>query len=390
MGRLRQVPARLRALSAAQSDLLIALAIAALTIAELLAGAVHGRERVLGLLLAVPFNLPLAWRRRAPFRALVAMIGMALLAAVVGSGLFVDQGPGSVILTFLVGIASAGRHLEPRPALAGLALSTAGVFAVFAISGELSADSLPWGAAICVLPWLAGRALGNRVGLQIELEARARRLEREREDHARVAVEVERARIARELHAIVAQAVSGMVIQAGAARRAAPEDPATARVAFRAVEQTGRAALAEMRRLLDMLRTEEEEPALAPQPGLGQVDALVDTARAALPVELRVEGDRRGLLPGVDLAAYRVVQDALSAVVRRAEASHASVTIRYGERDVEIEVADDGADPADGDGRGVLAMRERVTLYGGEVRSDREPDGSHRVRARLPRTGRAG
>ena len=390
MGRLRQVSARVRALSMEQGDLLIALGIATITIVELLTGNVHGRERVLGLVLAVPFNLPLVWRRRAPFPAFLALFAIAVLAAAVQSGLFADEGPGSVILTFLVGIASAGRHLEPRPALAALALAGAGLLAIFAISGELSADGLPWAAAICTLPWLAGRALRNRASLHAELEERARRLEREREDHARAAVEVERARIARELHAIVARAVSGMVIQAAAARRAADEDPATAQVAFRAVEQTGRAALAEMRRLLDMLRTDEDAPALAPQPGLGQLDALVDSARAAMPVELRVEGDRGGLLPGVDLAAYRVVQDALSAVVRRAQASHASVTVRYGEQDVEIEVADDGADVAEADGRGVMAMRERVTLYGGEVRSGRRPDGFHHVRARLPRTGRAG
>jgi signal transduction histidine kinase len=389
MGRLRQVSARVRALPAGQADLLIALALTAITTVELLGGAVHGRERVLGLLFVLPFNLPVAWRRRAPLEALVALLALSILAAAVGSGLFANDGPGSVILTYLIAFASAGRNLDARPALIGLGLSIAGLIAVFAIAGELSADGLPWAIAICTLPWLAGRALRNRAGLQAELEERARRLEREREDGARIAVEVERARIARELHAIVARAVSAMVIQAGAARRAAAGDPATAQVAFRAVEQTGRAALAEMRRLLDMLRTEEEVPALAPQPGLGQLEALVESARAAIPVELRVEGEPGGLLPGVDLAAYRVVQDALSAVVRQAGASRASVTVRFGQDDVQIEVVDDGADATEADGRGVLAMRERVTLYGGEVRADAGPDGGHRIHARLPRTGRA-
>jgi signal transduction histidine kinase len=386
---VRRVRARVRALSVGQADLLLAVGIALVNAAELLTGDVHGRARVLGIALALPFNLPLAGRRRAPLPALGAVLAVGGLSVALDSGLLADKGPASVIATFMLATYSTARHCHQWPALGGLALAMGGLALLLGIeNGGLGADDLLWIAGLCTLPWLAGRALRNSNGLRRELEQRARYLEREREDNARLAVEAERARIARELHAVVAQSVSAMVVQAGAARRAAAQDPETARMGFAAVEQTGRAALAEMRRLLGMLRTDEEELALAPQPSLSQLEVLVATARAAVPVELRLEGDPGTLLPGVDLAAFRVVQEALASAVRQAGVSRARVTVRYSERDIELEIADDGGSLPDGAGRGTTGIRERITMYGGELRAGSDGAGDYVVRARLPRTGR--
>lgn len=387
---VRRVPPRVRAPSVGQADLLLAVLIALANSVELLSGGVHGRARVLGIALALPLNLPLAWRRRAALPALAAVLAVAGLSVALDSGLLADKGPASVIATFMLATYSVARHCDQWPALGGLALVMGGLTLLLGIeNGGLAAEDLLWIAGLCTLPWLAGRALRNSNGLRRELEQRARHLEREREEHARHAVEAERARIARELHAVVAQAVSAMVVQAGAARRAAPQDAGTARMGFAAVEQTGRAALAEMRRLLGMLRTDEEELALAPQPSLSQLEVLLATARAAVPVELQLEGEPGTLLPGVDLAAYRVVQEALASAVRQAGVSRARVTVRYSERDVELEIADDGGSLPDGDARGATGIRERVTMYGGDLRAGPEGAGEYIVRARLPRSGRA-
>jgi signal transduction histidine kinase len=241
-----------------------------------------------------------------------------------------------------------------------------------------------------VMPFVVGRALANRRALTDELQARARRLEEEREEQAREAVTDERTRIARELHDIVAHCVSVMVIQTGAARRVAGTDRERAHEALSAVESSGREALAEMRRMVGVLRKGDTELADAAQPDLSQLAALAGRARAAgLPVELHVEGRPRALPAGVELVAYRVIQEALTNSIKHAGDARARVVVQYGSSTLELEISDDGRGPAAagpdaGSGHGLVGMGERLRLYGGELRSGRSRGGGFAVRARIP------
>jgi signal transduction histidine kinase len=178
-----------------------------------------------------------------------------------------------------------------------------------------------------------------------------------------------------------------MTVQAGAVRRVLKPDQEREREALEIVEQTGREALAEMRRLVGVLRRPEEAPALAPQPSLEHLDRLVSKAReSGLPVELRIEGEPAQLPPGLDLTAYRLVQEGLTNALKHARASNANVLVRYGDGEVEISVTDDGSGDGGGDsgGHGLVGMRERVSVYGGELESGPLPEGGYRLRARLP------
>jgi signal transduction histidine kinase len=221
------------------------------------------------------------------------------------------------------------------------------------------------------------------VALRRELREKAERIEADRKQAAQRAVEDERNRIAGELQAVVANGVSAMVVQAEAVPvLLAAEDSARARDAFEVIEETGRDALAEMRRLLGVLRREGEGAELAPQPGLARLDALVARVREqGMQVVLTVLGERRELAQGVDLTAYRVVQDALEAAVS-ATAKSVTVSLSYGPRDLELEVRDDRPD-ANGEAS-LTALRERVTLYGGHVRGARPEEGGYVLAARLP------
>jgi signal transduction histidine kinase len=238
--------------------------------------------------------------------------------------------------------------------------------------------------------WILGDNIRVRRAYTAALEARAALLEREREEHARLAVAEERARIARELHDIVAHHVSVMVVQAGAARRVLAQQPNLATEALNDVEATGRQALAEMRRMLGVLRSDVEADALAPQPSLERLEALVEqVGEAGLPVDLVVEGARRPLPPGVDVNAYRIVQEALTNVLKHAGKAAAKVRVRYGPRDLELEITDDGRGAAAavlsrmGAGQGVVGMRERAQLHGGELEAGPLMTGGFQVRARL-------
>jgi len=220
-----------------------------------------------------------------------------------------------------------------------------------------------------------------------EFKERATRAEREREERARVAVADERARIARELHDVVGHSVSVMTVQASAVRRLLLPEQQREREALLVVERTGREALAEMRRMVGVLRRPEEAPALAPQPSLEHLDKLVAQAReAGLPVELRVEGDSVQLPAGVDLTAYRLIQEGLTNTIKHARATRAEVVVRYTGDHVELAVSDDGdgGGSGDGGGHGLVGMRERVSVYGGELEAGSAPSGGYRLRARLP------
>jgi signal transduction histidine kinase len=251
-------------------------------------------------------------------------------------------------------------------------------------------------AVLFIGVWWVGRSLRLRRAYLDELEARARRLERAREADSRAARAEERSRIARELHDVVAHHVSVMTVQAGAARRILHRDPESVQDALATIEQMGRTALGEMRRLVGVLRT-EAEPArseLSPQPGVHDVSGLVEQLReTGLQVQLWIEGESRSLSPGVDLAAFRLVQEALTNTLKHAgPQARAWVRIQYADRQLEVEVEDDGRGlvaglgrpGGNGNGHGLMGMRERVALYGGDLRIGPRSGGGFEVRARFP------
>jgi signal transduction histidine kinase len=271
-------------------------------------------------------------------------------------------------------------------------LSQAGVLVIVA-AGLLAASQHPdpsWGQALSVasfmaIAWVAGVLLRRPVARARSAEEHALLLEQEQAAAAKQAVLDERQRIARELHDIIAHSVSVMTVQVGAVRRRLTADQTREHESLIAVERTGREALAEMRRLVGLLHEEEANPRYAPQPGLQSLDALISGVRAAgLPVDLHVEGTGHELPPGVDLAAYRVVQEALTNTLKYAGPAQAWVQICWTPDELRIEVANNGRSTESGTGYGQAGMRERVRLYGGRVESGPRPDGGYVVRAFVP------
>jgi signal transduction histidine kinase len=370
-------------------DVLIVLAAVGGTVEMVLVrGSEDGPEGPLWILIPAVLALtsPLLARRRFPFAA----PALALLAA--GAISFAEGRaiPYSFV-TFLsvLTISFLFAFLnERREALAGLFIvyATGVVVTRNDPEGSFLGDFV-FAAILFTAAWIAGFALNRRLAQARAAEERAVRLEREREDRARVAVAEERARIARELHDVVGHSVSVMTVQAGAVRRLLKPDQEREREALEAVEETGRQALTEMRRMVGVLRRVEEAPALAPQPGLQHVDRLVEQVReAGLPVALRIEGDPVQLPPGVDLTAYRVVQEALTNALKHSNATEADVLVRYRGSEVELVVMDDGrgVTSGDGGGHGLVGMRERVAVYGGDLVAGARAEGGYLLRARLP------
>ena len=295
---------------------------------------------------------------------------------------------------FPIGLAAAfllGNLRDVRRAGLGLAIVVgAAATLVYNIPGH-SVDQLVFIPVDFAVSWVAGVAVRARAEQADVAESRATQAEQGRDAATRVAVAEERARIARELHDIVAHAVSVMVLQVGAVRHQLPDAMAADRDALRSVEQAGRGALAEMRRLLNVMRRDGDGLELAPQPGLDGLDSLIkEIDRAGLPVELRVDGERVPLPPGIDLSAYRIVQEGLTNALKHARATHAEVTVRYAPNAVGIEVHDDGtgATPSDGHrhGHGLIGIRERVRLYGGEMTAGTTNGGGFTLSTRLPLT----
>jgi signal transduction histidine kinase len=332
--------------------------------------------------------LPLLARRRFPFGAPATVWILAAAISFVDERLVVFLAAANV-----AGLAAAfllGNLRDTRQGRLGLivvAVSAAIVIYNNPIhsSGELVAVPL-----LFALGWLAGFALRERVQQVEAAELRAAQAEREREAAARIAVAEERARIARELHDIVAHAVSVMVLQVGAVRHKLPEELDEDADALRGVERTGRLALAEMRRLLGAMRDDGQDVELTPQPGLDRLDALVDeVGRAGLPVEVHVDGERTPLPRALDLSAYRIIQEGLTNALKHARAGHADVTLRYAADELQIEVRDDGRGPAGGDGlgHGLVGVRERVKIYGGQMTAGAGADGGFVLTTRLPLGG---
>jgi signal transduction histidine kinase len=301
------------------------------------------------------------------------------------------------LLAFLVAVYSVAAHRA-------LALSVIGGVAAFVwflvwmwtLREEMTVIGYVTNALILVGVWWLGRGLRLRRAYLAELEDRAARLERVRGSDARAARVEERSRIARELHDVVAHHVSVMTVQAGAARRILHMDPDRTQEALSTIEEVGRSALSEMRRIVGVLRTEHDpEPTgreLSPQPGVHEVGGLIDQIReTGLSVQLGVEGEPRALSPGVDLAAYRLIQEALTNTLKHAGPhARAWVRLNYGERELIVEIEDDGRGVAaalgagDETGHGLVGMYERVALYGGDLRIGPRSGGGFEVRARFP------
>jgi signal transduction histidine kinase len=372
-------------------DVLVALlAIAAML--EVALGRDSGSAPRTSLLFCIPaiaiLVLPIFARRRFPFA------GPAMFWLLAAGISFVD--PRLIPFAsgvFLLGMAVAfllGNLRDARRAGIGLAVVVGSAATIVLNIPRPSAGQLVFISLVFAISWVAGFAVRQRAEQAQVAESRAAEAERERDAAARIAVAEERARIARELHDIVAHAVSVMVLQVGAVRHKLPEALVEDRDALRGVERAGRSALTEMRRLLAAMRPDGDELELAPQPGLDGLDSLLEQiGRAGLPVELRVEGEPFPLPRAIDLSAYRIVQEGLTNALKHSRASHAEVTIHYLPDQLELDVRDDGqgASASDGLGHGLVGVRERVNIYGGEMSAGTSNGGGFLLRTRLPVSG---
>ena len=354
--------------------------------AAFLDGSAAARWEVHGLVLVLA--VAVALRRRFPFAGF--LVAQAVFIALQSMDRSVTDSLYVPLFLVLLSTYSAAANTDGRRFWAIPPIAYACGVLAMSIDDyhEQVTEDLVWlGLVFVAGPVVVGRLVRNRSQLHRALQAKADRLERERHVRAEEAVAEERERIAAELHDIVAHALSEMVIQASAARRLAHRDEEAAAGAFVAIEGRGRDALDELRRLLGVLRHADTAGALglAPQPSLRHLDGLARRARAAgLPVGVAVDGEALDLPAGIDVTAYRVVQQALTAALGTHGAGRADVHVRYGGSAVELEVTDDGH-PAGGAGHreGLLGLHERVALYGGELFAA-ERRGGHVVRARLP------
>jgi signal transduction histidine kinase len=332
---------------------------------------------------------PLFLRRRFP---LAGPASYFVLAAALG---YID----GLLVPFIgslgvVGLAAAfmlGYLRNSLKAAVGLIVIVGSlVIVVYKIPGAQTVGDFVFIPLRFAIAWVAGYAVLVRSEQAEAAEVRATQAERDRESAARVAVAEERSRIARELHDIVAHAVSVMVLQVGAVRHKLPAALAEASDALKSVERTGRTALAEMRQLLAAMRPDGDEAEFTPQPGLDGLDSLLkDIDRAGLPVRLHADGDPFPLPRAVDLSAYRIIQEGLTNALKHAQASHADVIVRYGSDELQIEIRDDGRGAAttDGLGHGLVGVRERIKIYGGEMSAGTATEGGFVLSTRLPING---
>lgn len=345
-----------------------------------------GLTRLATVPLAAATALALLWRIRLP----TVTLAVALAVPTIRLELLGDGGSGLHYLTLLVAVYSVGAHGQHRDHLIGAAL----LLALFLSPNELAkVRNGEWSELVGPILSLAlafgmGRLVASRTRQVLDAERRAAEVEHDRDKRARAAVAEERARISRELHDIVAHHVSVMVIQAQAGQRFLGPGDGDARDALTTIETTGRDALVELRRLLDVLRRTTDTAGTGPQPGLAEMPALIGTAReAGLPIELHIEGESTTLPAGLDLSAYRIVQEAVTNAMRYAGKSRTEVLVRYCSDAVELEISDDGPGqtiPA-GAGHGLAGMRERASLYGGVLEAGPRAVRGFAVRARLPR-----
>lgn len=386
--RLRRVLA-LRSVQVA-GDVAIAALVLVVSLIEIASGGSEWSGPVgLEVLLAFACAVPLVVRRSHPL-AVLAVVGGASIA----SGLVVApvQGPFETFVAFVIAAYSVGAHAAPRRAAGLLVVVTVAGLAMLGVAMQ-SNDGVDAGDWIPVLVWgwgafLIGRVIRGNERRTAELGRLAAELAAERDARAHEAVVVERARIARELHDVIAHNVSVMGVQAMAAGRILADGQPEVRESLRTIEVTGRETIDEMRRMLGVLRRGDDELALAPQPGLRDLEALAAQVRAAgVEVDVRVEGSVRALPIGLDLSAYRIVQEAMTNALKHAAGGRVHVTIRYLADAVEVEVVDDGrggATDVGAGGHGLVGMRERVAMYGGRLDAGKQTTGGWRIAAHLP------
>lgn len=398
------------------AGLLVALAVPGLWYSARLAsvGSHIRPPDALGVVLTVLTLAPLTLRRRYPLAVLtVTGVFSALLTA-----MHYSSGGGDGIGVLIALYTAAALYGRAR-ALQILGITGVAVtIALVTAPGPVTLPDVVGNGVVFITAWVIGRAAHNRRAYITEVETRAARLEEQREADARAAVAEERARIAREMHDVVAHSVSVMVVQAAAARRTLARDPSRASEALETIESTGRDALAEMRRLLGVLRSDDDPAAdtMHPQPGLREVAVLVQQVReAGLPVQLAVTGQARPLTAGVELTAYRIVQEALTNAIKHAGPTRARVELCFGDETLAVRVRDDGhgaaghgaaghgaaaalplqptgspLERATGQpisqptGHGILGMRERVLMVGGSLRAEPRRGGGFEVVAQLP------
>jgi signal transduction histidine kinase len=350
-----------------------------------------GRPEALGVALALLSTGPVAWRARRPLTALAIV-----LAA--NAGCIYAAAPHQAAFQPFVALTltaySAGSRAEGRRALwvpPLLVVVTTPVFVAARLHGQYSGNIIPsfvW----LVAAWATGRTVRSWRHKNLALERANRELAAQRELQARAAVAVERGRIARELHDVVAHNVSMMVVQAGAASRVLHGEQPEVRNALEVIAATGRETVDEMRTLLGVLRSDDGPASLKPQPGLANLEQLVSGIReAGLPITLLIEGAPQPLPPALDLSAFRIVQEALTNTLKHAGPARAEVTVSYEDGLVSLEIADTGRGPGGGrgTGHGLVGMRERAVMFGGELQVLPRPEGGFAVRARLPLTAPA-
>jgi signal transduction histidine kinase len=354
-----------------RNDLILALSLAALSVAQVLIWPIEWRP--LGVLIALVSTLPIAWRVSHP--ALAPVIGT--LPWLIPTDGYVFVGFVAAFLLFY----SLGAHVDDVRRVVAIAAwaVAASVFGSW-LNHEVAGEYMGAVTAV-VLPAVAGRVVRRQRQLTAELA-------HERERTAHLAVAEERARIARELHDVVAHGLSVIAIQADGAEAALDRDPELARRPLAAIRQSAEESLAEMRRLLGVLREDGAGADLAPQPGLAQLPGLVERARAAgIPVTLSAEGAPRPLPASLDLSAYRIVQEALTNVSKHAAGAGASVRVSWSAELLAVQVLDTGTGRGvrvNGEGHGLVGMRERVRLHGGRLRTGALPGGGFEVSAELP------
>ncbi|HEX3839690.1 MAG TPA: histidine kinase [Acidimicrobiales bacterium] len=351
------------------------------------------------LVVTVMSVAPITWRRQYP-RAVFIICGEAVFVAM-------RIGGPSLPLGLLVALYTVSSMCDRRWSIGAGVVSWLGVVSVALVRDRgvpVTIQSLVAPLAVITATWLVGDNLRVRRAYVAQLEERAERLEAEREEETRRATDGERARIARELHDVVAHHVSVIAVQAGAARMVAESSPAvpgapqsTSDNMLASIEITARQALAELRRLLGVLRKGEERLDHAPQPGLDQLDSLIDQVRVAgMPVEVTVSGSApQSLSPGVNLSAYRIVQEALTNVLKHGGGAPTRVSMSFGDEGLDLAVTDSGpgvgaslSGPGAGQpptgGQGLIGMRERVAMFGGDLHAGPLPGGGYEVRAHIP------
>jgi signal transduction histidine kinase len=338
--------------------------------------ATHHTHPLAGSILATLETLPLLWRRRRPLEVLVAVTAVALVMIVAGLWFLPFQ---LAIALYTFAAYPPQRFARSIGVLSivvvALALAGTGHYPYF---GDSAAR-----VVFLVAGWLLGDSIGSRRAYVREIEEKAARLERERETVAGRVVAEEQARIARELHDVVAHALSVIVVQAGAAEEVFDLDPSRVQAPIRAIDAAARSALTDLRRVLGILH---EETAYEPQPGLARLDGLIDQVRATgLEVAFEIEGSPAQLSPAVDLSAYRIIQEALTNTLKHSAAERARVSVRYG-KELQLVIRDDGHGAADGNyaGHGLTGMRQRVAMLGGTVEAESPTTGGYLVTARIP------